>query len=158
MDFTLWLAAFGIGFSAGLRSMSAPALVSWCAHLGHLRLEGSALAFLGRAPAVAVLTLGAVGELIADKFPWIPSRITAGPLIFRFITGAVCGSALFISSGHSPATGMALGGLGAIAGAFGGYHARRSLVVKSGVPDLVVALLEDAIAIGGALLLLRAVA
>ena len=138
--------------------MSAPALVSWCAHLGHLRLEGSALAFLGRAPAVAVLTLGAVGELIADKLPWIPSRIMAGPLIFRFVAGAVCGSALFISSRHSPAVGMALGGVGAIAGAFGGYHARRALVLKAGVPDLVVALLEDAVAIGLALLTLRAAA
>jgi hypothetical protein len=44
-----------------------------------------------------------------------------------------------------------LGGLGALGGAFAGYHARRALVHSAGLPDLAVALAEDL----GAILLAR---
>jgi uncharacterized membrane protein len=47
--------------------------------------------------------------------------------------------------------GAVLGGLGAIAGgAFSGYHMRRK--VSRNLPELGVALLEDALAIGGGIL------
>ena len=42
-----------------------------------------------------------------------------------------------------------LGGVGGVAGAFAGYEARTRLVKTLKVPDTVVALLEDAVAIGG---------
>jgi uncharacterized membrane protein len=38
--------AFGLGVVAGLRSMTAPAIVSWAARLGGLHLAGTPLAFL----------------------------------------------------------------------------------------------------------------
>jgi uncharacterized membrane protein len=41
--------------------------------------------------------------------------------------------------------------LGAIAGAFAGYHARKRL--SRNMPDLGVAVLEDAFAIGGGVLI-----
>ena len=37
--FALFL-AFGIGVVAGLRSMTAPAIVAWAAHLGWISLSG----------------------------------------------------------------------------------------------------------------------
>ena len=37
----LYLGCFSIGVIAGLRSLTAPALVSWAAHLGWLDLRGS---------------------------------------------------------------------------------------------------------------------
>ena len=40
--------------------------------------------------------------------------------------------------------------IGAVAGTFGGYHARRNLVRSLKVPDFVVAMLEDLIALGAA--------
>ncbi len=43
------LLAFGIGVVTGLRSMTAPAVVVWAAHLGWMNLSGSPLAFLGSA-------------------------------------------------------------------------------------------------------------
>jgi len=43
--------------------------------------------------------------------------------------------------------------IGAISGAFGGYHIRRAVVFKTDVPDLVAAIAEDAIAIAGGLLI-----
>jgi uncharacterized membrane protein len=39
------LYAFLLGCVCGLRSMTAPALVAWGAHLGWLHLDGSLLAF-----------------------------------------------------------------------------------------------------------------
>jgi len=44
--------------------------------------------------------------------------------------------------------------VGAIAGTFGGYEARVRLVKATGGKDLPIALLEDAIAVGGAFFLL----
>jgi uncharacterized membrane protein len=46
-----------------------------------------------------------------------------------------------------------LGGLGAVVGTLGGYEARTRLVKAWNLPDIVVALLEDAVAIGGGLFL-----
>src|SRR2546428_7843336 len=45
------------------------------------------------------------------------------------------------------AGGALLGGLGAIAGALAGHHVRKSL--RHNMPDVVVGLLEDAVAVGG---------
>lgn len=46
---TVYLLALLIGFIAGLRAMTAPAMVSWAAHFGWLDLSGTSLAFLGNA-------------------------------------------------------------------------------------------------------------
>ena len=63
---------FGIGFVAGLRSMTAPAVVAWAAHLGWINLSGTPLAFMGSIWAVAIFTLGALAEYVADQLPTLP--------------------------------------------------------------------------------------
>jgi uncharacterized membrane protein len=70
----LFCLAIGIGIVAGLRAMTAPAAISWAAHLGWLHLQGSRLSFMGSAIAVAIFTLGAIGELINDQLPKTPPR------------------------------------------------------------------------------------
>jgi uncharacterized membrane protein len=69
--------AFLIGVVAGLRSLTAPAAVSWVARAGRLHLENTGLAFLGFAATPYILTIVAIGELIADKLPQTPSRKAA---------------------------------------------------------------------------------
>src|SRR5438874_10537327 len=71
--------AVGIGVVAGLRSLTAPAAVSWAAHLGWLNLENMWLAFLGFAATPYVLSVLAIGELINDKLPKTPSRKAPAP-------------------------------------------------------------------------------
>ena len=78
-SYVLILAA-GIGFVAGLRSLTAPAAVSWAAHLGWLDLQGSPLAFMGSMAAVAIFSILALAELVADKLPTTPNRTTPGPV------------------------------------------------------------------------------
>jgi uncharacterized membrane protein len=139
--------AVGIGIVAGLRSLTAPAAVSWAAYLGWLDLVGTALAFIGSTAAVAIFSLLAIVEYAGDLHPATPRRTTPGPLIARIVMGALSGACLCMSASRSVALGVALGGLGALAGAFAGYEARTRLVAALGVKDRVVALSEDLVAI-----------
>ena len=63
---------------------------------------------------------------------------------------------LTAGTGQSLALGAIVGALGAVGGTLGGYKARTGLVRALGVPDYVVALAEDAVAVGGALLIIVA--
>jgi uncharacterized membrane protein len=148
----IFLLAFVLGFVAGLRSMTAPALVAWAARLGWLQLEGTPLSFLGIPWVTYLLTLFMVAELVADKLPRTPARTMVGPFLARILLGGLAGAALAVGSGSSLALGAVVGGLGAIAGTLGGYRARTGLGKALGVPDVVVALAEDCVAVGGALL------
>ena len=83
------LLAFAIGIVAGLRSMTAPAVTAWAAHLGRLNLQNSALAFMGSMWAAGIFTLAALGELVADKLPMTPARTKPGPLAGRSVMGGL---------------------------------------------------------------------
>jgi hypothetical protein len=63
------LLSFLIGVIAGLRTMTAPAVVAWAANRHWLNLDNSPLALMGSIAAVVVFTLGALGELVIDKLP-----------------------------------------------------------------------------------------
>ena len=143
--------AFLLGAVAGLRSMTAPAVVAWAAHVGPLQLDGTPLALLASAPARYLLLAAMIGELVADKLPFTPNRTRAGPFVGRLISGALSGGALAAGVGQSLVAGAVAGALGAAAGTLGGFRARTGLVRALGTPDYVVALAEDAVAVGTAL-------
>jgi uncharacterized membrane protein len=150
------LLAFAIGIVAGLRSMTAPAVVAWAGHFGWLQLEGTPLAFLTSPAARYLLLVLMLGELVADKLSFTPSRKAPGPFVGRIVTGALAGGGLMVGSGGSLAAGALAGALGAALGTLGGYQARTGLVRALRVPDYVVALAEDFVAVGGALLVVTA--
>jgi uncharacterized membrane protein len=141
------LLSFLIGVVAGLRSLTAPAVVAWAAHRNWLRLHGTALSFMGSTAAVAIFAVLAIGELIADKLPSTPSRTKAPGLTARILFGALSGASVALSASQSTIVGAGLGACGGVVGAFGGYQVRTRLVRMLRVPDLVIALLEDALAI-----------
>lgn len=140
-----------LGAVAGLRTMTAPAVVCWGAQLGWLSLTHSPLSFLTSKISLVIFTLLALGELIGDKLPKTPSRLSAFPLIARAVFGGLAGAALVITAGAALVVGVAIGVVGALAGAVGGYYLRRLLTARAGLPDLPIALLEDLVAIGGGL-------
>src|SRR6202035_1228623 len=144
-----YILAFLIGVVVGLRSMTAPAAVSWAARLGWLPLENTWLAFLGFAATPYIISVLAIGELIADKLPKTPSRKAPAPFIGRIVIGALCGAAVGASV-QVLIGGLLAGALGAVAGTLGGYEFRSRLVRAIGGNDLPIALLEDAIAISPA--------
>jgi uncharacterized membrane protein len=106
---------------------------------------------MGSGAAVIIFTVLAVVELIVDKLPRTPSRTAPPGLIARFVCGALSGACVGVSAGQAPTTGAILGAAGGLAGAFAGYQWRTGLVKALKVPDIVIALLEDAIAIGAGL-------
>ncbi|HEY6392654.1 MAG TPA: DUF4126 family protein [Bryobacteraceae bacterium] len=152
--FTVIALTLAIGVIAGLRSLTAPAVVSWAAQWNWINLQNSPISFLGSIRAAWILTALALAELVADKLPFTPARTKLGGLVARIVTGGLCGAALCITAGESLILGAILGAIGAVAGTFAGYELRHRLVTKRNVPDLVVALIEDAAAIGGAFLIL----
>jgi uncharacterized membrane protein len=145
------LLSFGIGVIAGLRSLTAPAVVAWAAQRGWLNLHGTALSFMGSAATVAIFTILAIVELVADQLPSTPARTKPPGLIARILLGGLSGAAISLAVGQSAAIGACLGAAGGVAGAFVGYQARTGLVRALKVPDIVIALLEDLVAVAGAL-------
>ena len=144
------LFAFLIGLFAGLRSLTPPAAVAWAVHLGWLTLRRP-LSLVGSLPAVIILSVLAITEIIFDKLPNTPSRTAPPGLIARVVTGGLTGACVSLGGGRSALLGAGLEVLGGIVGTFGGYQARARLVKSLRQPDFNIALIEDLIAIGGSL-------
>jgi uncharacterized membrane protein len=147
------LLVLGIGVVAGLRSLTAPAVVAWAAQLGWINLQGSPLAFMGSKWTVCILTVLALVELVADQLPSTPARTAAVGLSARIVTGALSGACLAVAGGAALWLGAVLGVIGAVIGTFGGYQARVGLVRGLRAPDISIAIPEDVVAIGLGLLL-----
>jgi uncharacterized membrane protein len=147
------LLAFLIGIVAGLRSLTAPAVVAWAAHRNWLNLHNTSLSFMGSTAAVVIFILLALVELVADQLPSTPSRTKPPGLIARIVLGGLSGACVTLAGAQSMVLGALLGAIGGVAGAFAGYEVRTRLVRALQVPDLVIAVLEDAVAIGGGLLI-----
>lgn len=124
--------ALALGFVSGLRTMLGPALV---AEIAPPKVK---LAF----------RLLSAGEFIADKLPKTPSRIDPGPLMGRAVAGAAVGYVVCKEAHQSVWFGALLGGAAALAGAFSGYYGRKALGERLHLPDPVVAVVEDALAVG----------
>ncbi len=129
-----YLTALLLGIVAGLRTFTAPAVLWLVRH---------------RSPAAYVLGLFALLELAADLHPKAAPRTGAAGLSARVLSGAFCGWAVSAPAGRSAILGAAIGALGALAGAYLGLAARTRAISRIGrVP---AALLEDAVAIAGAI-------
>lgn len=165
----LYVLCVFIGGVTGLRTMTGIAMVTVGAHLGWLHLAGTGLGFLARPVTMYIFIVLAIGELISDKLP-VPARTTAGPLAARAIFGGFSASALALAAGETWIVPALLGAVCAVAGAYAGYWLRHTITTigkrpgstarstagsttTSGeaairsVPDLPIALLEDATAI-----------
>jgi uncharacterized membrane protein len=146
--------AIGIGAVAGMRAMSAPALLSYTAT--NSRDKGLGKTVLASQNVSAALAVLALGEMIADQFPGMPDRISTPSLIARAGSGALVGATVFASRKKPAGVGAALGALAAVAAAFASFHLRRKADEKLGGRDHLAALAEDSIVIGAGLSVLRA--
>src|SRR5689334_23847248 len=120
-----------IGAIAGLRAMTAPAVISWAARTGWINLAPTSLAFLGYAFTPWILTLLALAELVTDQLPTTPSRKAPGPFGARLVSGGLSGAAIGASRG-SLLSGLIAGILGAVIGTIGGYACRARLAAAFG--------------------------
>jgi uncharacterized membrane protein len=150
----LYLLALLIGIIAGLRAMTAPAAISFAAHYGFLDLSNSWLAFLGYRWTPWIFLVLAIGELITDQLPSTPSRKVPPQFGTRILMGAATGGAIGVAAG-SLWIGAVIGVVGAIIGTLGGAAVRARMAAAFG-KDLPAALIEDAVAIAGAVLVVLA--
>lgn len=154
MTVTVLLLALLIGIVAGLRAMTAPAAVSWAARLGWLNLAPTSLAFLGYAFTPWIFTALALGELVTDQLPTTPSRKVPVQFGTRILSGGLSGAAIGGANGQL-VVGLLGGVIGAVIGTLGGAAVRGRLAA-SFAQDRPAALIEDAVAIGGAFLIMSA--
>ncbi|MCX5496946.1 DUF4126 domain-containing protein [Kaistia dalseonensis] len=146
---TILILALLIGVIAGLRAMTAPAAVSWAAFLGWVPVEGTWAAFMGFRFTPWIFSVLAILEFITDQLPSTPSRKVPMQFGARIVSGAFCGAVVGTPSGMLIG-GLIAGAIGAVLGTLGGYEARKWLVAAIGGKDLPIALLEDLVAILGA--------
>ena len=151
----VYLLALLIGIVAGLRAMTAPAAASWAGYLGVLALTGTWLSFLTSIWAVIILTVLAAAELVTDQLPSTPSRKVPIQFATRVFMGALAGAAMGAGFGQTVG-GLVAGAIGAVVGTFGGAAFRAALAKAFG-RDRPAALIEDAVAILGAWLIINAV-
>ncbi len=129
-----------LGFVAGLRSQVPLFLLAVAARRGAFgRGAGRPLSYLRSRAALPPLGALALVELFGDKLPAVPSRLNPGPLVVRFVVGALAGA----SAPLGGVVGAAMAGAGSVAG-------NRFRVY---VPRLVrlphaAAIVEDAVALG----------
>jgi uncharacterized membrane protein len=147
------LLALLIGVVAGLRSLTAPAVVAWAAFLTWINLHGTWASWLANIISVIVVTILAIAELVSDKLPKTPPRTSPPGFGARIVMGGFSGAVIGTPFGH-PWTALGAGVIGAVLGTLGGFQARKRLVAAIGGKDLPIALLEDAVAIFGGIAIL----
>jgi uncharacterized membrane protein len=140
-----------IGVIAGLRAMTAPAVVAWGALLGWIDVDGRWSEWVAHPITVTVLTIFLLVELVTDQLPKTPSRKTAPQFITRLLMGAFAGAVIGSAFFHTFSAAGA-GMIGAVLGTLGGAEARKRLVDASGGRDRPGALIEDVVAVGGGFL------
>jgi uncharacterized membrane protein len=154
-----WMLAVPLlGLATGLRTMTPIAVLCWFSYLGYLPLDGTWASWTARRSAVAIFTLLAVGEYVADKLPRTPNRIAPGPLLGRLVLGGLVGSIAAVAMNGPGLEGVLLGVLGALLGAFAGFMIRRKIVETVGCPDWPIGVAEDVLCIICAVLSMHIVA
>ncbi|GAB3012149.1 DUF4126 family protein [Spirosoma pulveris] len=143
-----YLKAFGLGIVAGMRSLIAPALLSHKLVRTYPTKQPSQPIHYLAMPSVSLgLKALAGGEIIGDKVPNVPDRTMPAAFAARVASGATCGGFLSQAEGAYIPAGVVAGGLGTVVGTVAFYHLRQWLDHELNLPDPVVALAEDALAI-----------
>lgn len=155
-DAQVYTGAAVMGIAAGMRSMASPAIVSQLAKAGVLSPGESAIGFFHKPATAKTMAVLAVGELIADKLPFMPKRTDAPAVVTRAISGAVSGAAICSSKKRSIIAGALLGALGAVGATYGAYKLRKWAGAQFDVPDPVIAIAEDALVAGCGMLVISA--
>ncbi len=139
-----------LGFVGGLRSMTPFAVLSLLRHGNDEdpASSSSPLQYLDTPVARIITGILAAGEIVGDKLPFTPSRLSPGPLAGRLVIGALVGWAICRQANQSPLLGAVLGAVGAASGSAAGYYARTWLGKVTKLPSPVLGVFEDILALG----------
>ncbi|WP_155798085.1 DUF4126 family protein [Sorangium cellulosum] len=143
--------AAGLGLVTGMRSMLGVRILASSARRGAFDGQSGSFWRALRSPtAQRVMSVLAGGELLLDKLPSAPSRLSRGPLSGRLVIGALLGAAVGAQSPEKNlrVAGAVVGAVAAALGALAGNRARAWMNRGTRVPAPVGAMIEDAIAFG----------
>lgn len=146
----VWGRAALLGALSGLRSTAGLVGLSYGGAYGDLPgLRITRFGFLASRGGVIGTIAALVGELVVDKLPQTPARIKLQPLVGRAMLGGIAGAAVCAANDESLPSGFVVGAVAALGTSYAGYFARRALTHIYGLPDLPVALGEDALVLLG---------
>lgn len=149
-----YLRALTLGAMSGIRSMTAPAFLSYDASRnGSGGLDGTVFSMLGRRNVANVIALMSAGEIVADKLPFIPNRTDPGPLFGRLAIGGTSGAVAFVEEDKPALIGGLIGALAALISTNVSFQVRMALSRK--IPGVLAAVVGDAVALGLGLTTLR---
>ena len=125
--------------------MAAPAFLS--RHLSSNRKEGRTrfARVFSSPPASAVLSALAAGEIVADKVPGIPARTELPALGGRAFAGAISGAVIAGERGGSQIGAACVGASAAVCATYLAHAVRSKTGEALGVPDTILALVEDSL-------------
>jgi uncharacterized membrane protein len=138
-----------LGFAVGLRTTSP---LSWLGEDGLFKTNpgtaSSSLLNILQSPTIKTVTrLLAAGELLVDKLPITPSRISPGPLGARLAIGGLIGMMMCRQYNQPPLAGAMLGGTSALVSSYVGYFLRKQMSKAGKIPALAWGVTEDMIAL-----------
>ena len=153
---TATMQALGLGAIAGMRAVAAPALLShYLANDPAGALYNTPLRYLQRPWVATGLKFLAGAELLGDKLPVTPDRISPPQLVARLLSGAVVGATVAGANERPKVNGALLGIAGALVASFGFYFLRKKIGQESGLPNVALGFLEDAIMASGGIALMN---
>lgn len=140
----------GLAAMAGMRSMSAPALLSdYLKEHPSRRLRNTPLYFMQSEKAATIFKILAAIEMLGDKSPSAPDRIKPSSLLVRGLSGALVGATLSRARRKRNVGGGAVGFISALASSYIIYYLRKKLAKNSLIPDPVLGFLEDLLVVKG---------
>ena len=135
-----------------MQSMMAPAVIQWAARRSGLDLESTPFsAFKGPGIGRTAVAM-AVGELLAERMPFVPNRSESTVLLARAVSGGAAGAAMFKARRRSVLVGALVGAAAAVGASYGAYYLRKKAARYFNVSDRMVALVEDGLALSAGLI------
>lgn len=144
-DLETYAGAALLGALAGMRSMAAPAVLGQLSRNGALSEVTGPLALVAKPHLATATSVMALGEMVADKLPFVPNRTAVGPLLGRALTGGVSGAVVCSARKRSAWLGALIGAAAAVGATYGAYELRKRAGKRLHLPDTVIALAEDAL-------------
>ncbi len=146
----------GFGIISGMRTTFAPAITSHYLSKQHsTELSKSKLSFI-QSPITSVVTkVLSAAEITGDKLPNTPNRIIAPQVLARVASGAFAGAVITTTNKDSIVKGILIGGAAALAATFATYYLRKYINTSTFIKEPITGVLEDALAIGIGVLLMR---
>jgi uncharacterized membrane protein len=144
-DKDLLARTIGLGVMSGIRSMAGPATIANWATRYPKKLRGTIFSLLTDRFVARLVSLSLLGEMVLDKLPVLPDRVARLPLLGRAFWGGAAGAVAYKGTGRSSLEGAGIAALAAIVSTQVTYRLRVGLKGLLRLPDLLIALAEDAL-------------